>query len=161
MHQKVFHEDCHLPSCCGSAGICHSTCLEMPRIAKVRTYFWKKKLSGGGPPDDPRPRFRIQLFLFLWPPPHFSAPSYATDIFKYLQIWMIPHIITLFEFISVPHENQHQTLNIKKIDRGQIRLREYLLRGPGIDSRSHHYDLRDWLSPASKSQFGWNITKAT
>ena len=39
---------------------------------------------------------------------------------------MIPHIITLFEFISVPYENQHQTLNIKKIDRGQIRLREYL-----------------------------------
>ena len=38
---------------------------------------------------------------------------------------MIPHIHTLFEFISIPYENQHQTLNIKKIDRGQIRLREY------------------------------------
>ena len=39
---------------------------------------------------------------------------------------MIPYIVTLFEFISVPYENQHQTLNIKKIDRGQIRLRKYL-----------------------------------
>ena len=39
---------------------------------------------------------------------------------------MIPYIVTLFEFISVPYENQHQTLNIKKIDRDQIRLREYL-----------------------------------
>ena len=29
---------------------------------------------------------------------------------------MIPHIHTLFEFISIPYENQHQTLNIKKID---------------------------------------------
>ena len=27
---------------------------------------------------------------------------------------MIPHIHTLFEFISIPYENQHQTLNIKK-----------------------------------------------
>ena len=38
---------------------------------------------------------------------------------------MIPHIHTLFEFIGIPYENQHQTLNIKKIDRGQIRFREY------------------------------------
>ena len=37
---------------------------------------------------------------------------------------MIPHIHTLFEFISIPYENQHQTLNIKKIDRGQIKFRE-------------------------------------
>ena len=42
-----------------------------------------------------------------------------------LQIWMIPHIYILFEFISIPYENQHQTLNIKKIDRGQIKFREY------------------------------------
>ena len=85
-----------------------------PRIAKVRTYFWKKKLSGGGLPDNPRPHFQYNFFFlsFLSPPPHFSAPSYATDIYKYLQIWMKPHIITLFEFLSVPYENQHQTLNI-------------------------------------------------
>ena len=38
---------------------------------------------------------------------------------------MIPHIHTLFEFISITYENQHQTLNIKKIDRGQIKFREY------------------------------------
>ena len=31
---------------------------------------------------------------------------------------MIPHINTLFEFISTPYENQHQTLHIKN-DRGQ------------------------------------------
>ena len=35
---------------------------------------------------------------------------------------MIPHIHTLFEFISIPYENQHQTLNIKKFDRGQNRV---------------------------------------
>ena len=29
---------------------------------------------------------------------------------------MIPHIYTLFEFISIPYENQHQTLNLKKRD---------------------------------------------
>ena len=33
---------------------------------------------------------------------------------------MIPHIHTLFEFISIPYENQHQTLNIKKIDRAKL-----------------------------------------
>ena len=32
---------------------------------------------------------------------------------------MIPHIHTLFEFISIPYENQHQTLNIKKIDQAK------------------------------------------
>ena len=42
-----------------------------------------------------------------------------------LQIWMIPHIHTLFELISIPYENQHQALNIKKINRGQIAFREY------------------------------------
>ena len=42
-----------------------------------------------------------------------------------LQIWMIPHIHTLFYFISKPHGNQHQALNIKKIKRGQIKFREY------------------------------------
>ena len=38
---------------------------------------------------------------------------------------MIPHIHTLFKFISIPYENQHQTLNVKKIDRGHIKFREY------------------------------------
>ena len=34
-------------------------------------------------------------------------------------------------------------------------------RGPGLDSRSHRYDFRDWLSYASKSRYGWNAAKAT
>ena len=29
-------------------------------------------------------------------------------------------------------------------------------RNPGFDSRSHRYDFRDWLSPASKLRYGWN-----
>ena len=40
---------------------------------------------------------------------------------------MKPHINTLFEFISIPYENQHQTLNIKKIYRGKIKFREYYI----------------------------------
>ena len=97
----------------------------MPRIAKFRTYFCKKN-SGGGPPDDPtgpRPHFQYNFFFLSCAPPHthtythFSAPSYATDIYR--SIWMIPHIITLFEFI-VPNENQHRTLNIKKFDRAKL-----------------------------------------
>ena len=93
----------HLPSWCGSVGICHSTCLEMPRIAKFRTFFYKKIL--GEDPRWPQTPLSIQLFLsffFCGPSPQFSAPSYATD--NILQIWMIPHIITLFEFISVPYK---------------------------------------------------------
>ena len=35
---------------------------------------------------------------------------------------MIPNIHTLFEFISIPYENQHQTLNKKKIDRGPYQV---------------------------------------
>ena len=31
---------------------------------------------------------------------------------------MIPHIHTLFEFISTPYEDQHQALNIKKNEPG-------------------------------------------
>ena len=117
----------HLPSSCGSAGIWYSTCLEMPRIAKFRTYFCKKN-SGGGPTDDPDPTFNttfLYFFFFVAPYPLFGAKLRHWYI-QILQIWMTPHNITLFEFISVPYENQHQTLNIKKIDRGQIRLREYL-----------------------------------
>ena len=30
-----------------------------------------------------------------------------------------------------------------------------------FDSRSRRFDFRDWLSPTSKSQYGWNIAKAT
>ena len=30
-------------------------------------------------------------------------------------------------------------------------------RGLGFDSRSRRYDFRDWLSPAFKSRYGWNI----
>ena len=32
-------------------------------------------------------------------------------------------------------------------------------RGPEFDSRSRRLDFRDWLSPASKSRYGWNIAK--
>ena len=37
----------------------------------------------------------------------------------------MPHIHTFYAFISIRYENQHQTLNIKKIDRGRIKFREY------------------------------------
>ena len=33
-------------------------------------------------------------------------------------------------------------------------------RCPGFDSRSRHYDFRDWFA-ASNSRYGWNIAKAT
>ena len=33
-------------------------------------------------------------------------------------------------------------------------------RGPGFDSRSHCYNFRDWLSPTSKSWYGWTIAKS-
>ena len=61
---------------------------------------------------------------------------------------MIPHIHTLFEFISTPYENRHQTLNMKKIDRGQIRFREYsiTLLQPKHDVAAlyiHKYDGED------------------
>ena len=53
---------------------------------------------------------------------------------------MIPHILTLFEFIIIPYENQHQrqTLNIKKIDRGQIKCQEYsiTLLQPKVKTKS-------------------------
>ena len=34
-------------------------------------------------------------------------------------------------------------------------------RGPGFDSRPRHSNFRDWLSPISKSRYGWNAAKAT
>ena len=34
-------------------------------------------------------------------------------------------------------------------------------RVPGFDSQARRYDFRDWLSPASKSRYGWNTAKAT
>ena len=41
---------------------------------------------------------------------------------------MIPHNITLFEFISVPYENQHQTLNIKKLTGAKLGFASIYLR---------------------------------
>ena len=34
-------------------------------------------------------------------------------------------------------------------------------RGPGFVSLPRHLNFRDWLSPASKSRYGWNTAKAT
>ena len=34
-------------------------------------------------------------------------------------------------------------------------------RGPGFDFRSHCHDFIDWLFPASKLRYDWNIPKAT
>ena len=34
-------------------------------------------------------------------------------------------------------------------------------RGQGFDSPPPHLNFRDWLSPASKSRYGWNTAKAT
>ena len=34
-------------------------------------------------------------------------------------------------------------------------------RGPGFESRPRHWIFRDWLSPASKSRYGWKIAKST
>ena len=36
--------------------------------------------------------------------------------------------MTLFEFISVPYENQHQTLNIKKLTRAKLGFASIYLR---------------------------------
>ena len=118
-----------LPSCCGSAGICHSTCLEMPRIAKFRNFFLKK-IWGRRTPDDPRPTFNTTFFFltFLCPLPTFRCQATPLIYTNILQIWMIPYIVTLFEFISVPYENQHQTLNIKKIDRAKLGFASIYLR---------------------------------
>ena len=41
---------------------------------------------------------------------------------------MIPHNITLFEFISVPYENQHQTLNIQKLTGAKLGFASIYLR---------------------------------
>ena len=92
--------------------------------------FSVKKFLGEDPQTTPDPTFNaiFSFFLFCAPSQLFGAElrHWYNNYTNILQIWMIPHIITLFEFISVPYDNQHQTLNIKKIDRGQIRLREYL-----------------------------------
>ena len=120
----------HLPSSCGSAGIRYSTCLEMHRIAKFRTYFCKKN-SGGGPTDDPRPHFQynFSFFLFFVPPlPTFRRQATPLIYTNIIQIWMIPHNITLFEFKSVPYENQHQTLNIKKLTGAKLGFASIYLR---------------------------------
>ena len=97
----------------------------MPRIAKVRTYFLEKKFWGRTPRRPQTPLW-IQLFLsfFFVAPPHFSAPSYATDIYKCLQIWML-HYLNLYVYrmkISI------RTLNIKKIDRAKLGVRSIYLR---------------------------------
>ena len=46
--------------------------------------------------------------------------------------------------------------------RGQVvKLLTCGARGPGFKSPPRHLNFRDWLSPASKSRYGWNTAKAT
>ena len=123
------HNKYHLPSCCGSAGIWYSTCLEIPRIAKFRTYFCKKFL-GEDPKSAPDPTFNttFSFFLFCGPLPTFRRQGTPLIYTNILQIWMIPHIITFFELISVQFENQHQTLNIKKMTGAKLGFASIYLR---------------------------------
>ena len=48
---------------------------------------------------------------------------------KISQIGMIPHNMTRFKFICVQYQFRRQTLPIMKIDRGQIKFREYVSTG--------------------------------
>ena len=53
-------------------------------------------------------------------------------------------------------------INVRRSSGGVVvKLLACGARGPGFNSRSRRYDFRDWLSPASKSQYGWKVAKAT
>ena len=49
--------------------------------------------------------------------------------------------------------------HIRSSDDVVVKLLACGARGPGFDSRSRCYDFRNWLSPASKSRYGWKISK--
>ena len=44
---------------------------------------------------------------------------------------------------------------------GVVKILACRAQGPGFDSRSRHFDFRDWVSPASKLQCDGKIVKAT
>ena len=85
-----------------------------------------------------------------------------------LGVWLAEKLLT-----SLQHAAEQ---NSKKLDRKQylnflyqirsscgvvVKLLAWGARGPGFDFRSHRYNFWDWLSPASKSRYGWNTAKAT
>ena len=42
---------------------------------------------------------------------------------------------------------------------GVVKLLARRARGQGFESGSCHSDFRDWVSPASKSRYEWNVAK--
>ena len=64
------------------------------------------------------------------------------------------HIYASFGTVGVIYEYQSSAGVV-------VKLLALGARDSGFDSRSCRYDFRNWLSPASKSQYGWNILKTT
>ena len=42
---------------------------------------------------------------------------------------------------------------------GGVVFNHFRSKGPGFEPRCRHYDFRDLVSPAFKSQYNWNIVK--
>ena len=75
---------------------------------------------------------------------------------KCFNSWVGCPLIKDFTFIN----------NVISVIRGSgggrvVKLLACRARGPGFDSPSRHLNFRDWLSPASKSRYGWNTAEAT
>ena len=63
---------------------------------------------------------------------------------------------SITEFCNVSH-----TIGLGSSCGVVVKLLACGARGPGFDSWSRPYDFKDWLSPATKSRYGWKIAKAT
>ena len=106
-------------------------------------------------PDNPRMSLMKYIVFIeqMSPLKHFSSDLYLEcnlDLLFCIVYCISPHL--LIELRSSQLGSRGGVV---------VKLLACRARGSGLDSRPRRYDFRDWLSPASKSQNGWNIAKAT
>ena len=129
------------------------------------------------------PRFPGIPLMLYFPPPSASGnitsrgfPGTSGQTFWYISLKVMkylynikthkirPHSICIILTIVWIHKRCHCARSNSVI---VVKLLACGERGPGFDSQSRSYAqsrsyvFRNWLSPASKSRYSWNISKAT
>ena len=90
---------------------------------------------------------------------HFYFAAFKI-VFLSLSMHLLPRMNVVLDFIWTLPFKLRGTRNGSSGGR-VVKLLACGARGPGFDSPPRHLNFRDWLSPASKSRYGWKIAKAT
>ena len=92
-----------------------------------------------------------------------SSPSHGVLFYRLYSILWVHHEFFILRAMYVNFGNRNWYVRNRQWESSKVdtKLLACGARGPEFDSPPRHLNFRDWLSPASKSQYGWNTAKAT